>query len=79
MRPRTVVVSRVRGGATPNPDSAWVAQQARNLTMALQEEGRSPTLLIHDRDSKFTGPFDEVFRSEGRSGRPGLPLRTSMR
>jgi transposase InsO family protein len=21
--------------------------------------------LIHDRDSKFSGPFDEVFRSEG--------------
>jgi putative transposase len=53
------------GGATPNPDSGWVTQQARNLTMALQEEGRSPRFLIHDRDSKFTGPFDEVFRSEG--------------
>jgi putative transposase len=29
------------GGATPNPNSAWVAQQARNLAMALQEEGQS--------------------------------------
>lgn len=53
------------GGATPNPDSAWVTQQARNLAMVLQEEGRSPRFLIHDRDTKFTGPFDEVFRSEG--------------
>jgi putative transposase len=53
------------GGATPNPHSAWVAQQARNVAMALQEEGRSPRFLIHDRDTKFTGPFDEVFRSEG--------------
>jgi transposase InsO family protein len=53
------------GGATPNPDSAWVTQQARNLAMALKEEGRSPRFLIHDRDTKFTGPFDEVFRSEG--------------
>jgi hypothetical protein len=33
--------------------------------MALQEEGRSMRFLIHDRDTKFTGPFDEVFRSEG--------------
>ncbi len=57
---------RVRlGGATPNPDSAWVTQQARNLAMALQDEGRSPRLLIHDRDTKFSGSFDEVFRSEG--------------
>ncbi|MDP9343172.1 MAG: integrase core domain-containing protein [Actinomycetota bacterium] len=53
------------GGATPNPDSAWVTQQARNLAMALQEDGRSPKFLIHDRDTKFSGPFDEVFRSEG--------------
>jgi putative transposase len=52
-------------GATRNPDSAWVTQQARNLTMTLQEEGRSPRFLIHDRDTKFYGAFDEVFRSEG--------------
>jgi putative transposase len=55
------------GGVTSNPDSAWAIQQARNLAMALQDEGRSPTFLIHDRDSKFSGPFDEVLRSEGMS------------
>jgi transposase InsO family protein len=53
------------GGATANPDSAWVTQQARNLIMSLQEEGKSARFLIHDRDTKFSGPFDEVFRSEG--------------
>jgi putative transposase len=53
------------GGVTSNPDSAWVSQQARNLAMAFQEEGRSPRFLIHDRDTKFTSSFDEVFRSEG--------------
>jgi putative transposase len=53
------------GGATPKPDSAWVTQQARNLAIALREEGRSPKFLIHDRDSKFSGPFQEVFRTEG--------------
>jgi len=52
------------GGATANPDSAWVTQQARNLSMTLQEEGRSPRFLIHDRDTKFTGPFDEMLRSD---------------
>ena len=53
------------GGVTPNPDSAWVTQQARNLAMALQEEGHFPRFLIHDRDAKFTAPFEEVFRSAG--------------
>jgi hypothetical protein len=53
------------GGVTANPDSAWVTQQGRNLAMALQEEGWSPRFLIHDRDTKFTGPFDEVFLSGG--------------
>jgi putative transposase len=53
------------GGVTSHPDSAWVTQQGRNLAMALQDEGSSLRFLIHDRDTKFTGTFDEVFRSEG--------------
>jgi transposase InsO family protein len=52
-------------GATSTPDSAWVTQQARNLAMARRDEGRSLRFLIHDRDTKFSGSFDEVFRSEG--------------
>jgi putative transposase len=50
-------------GATTNPDSAWVTQQARNLAI----EGRLHDVgfLIRDRDTKFSGPFDEVFRTEG--------------
>ncbi len=57
---------RVRlGGVTSDPDSAWVTQQARNLAMTFLDEGPSPRFLIHDRDSKFIKPFDEVFRSEG--------------
>ncbi len=47
-----------------NPDGAWTAQQARNLLMQLGDDQRF-RLLIHDRDSKFGGGFDEVFRSEG--------------
>jgi transposase InsO family protein len=50
-------------GVTEHPDSAWVTQQARNLVIdgALDEA----TVLVHDRDSKYSGPFDEVFRTEG--------------
>lgn len=50
---------------TPNPDGAWVTQQARNLVMQLGEQTHSFGLLIHDRDTKFSRSFDEVFRSEG--------------
>jgi putative transposase len=50
---------------TPNPTGAWTAQQARNLLMALADRQQPLRLLIHDRDSKFGGSFDHVFRSEG--------------
>jgi hypothetical protein len=40
------------------------AQQARNLIMQLGDE-RPLRTLIHDRDSKFSGGFDEIFRCEG--------------
>jgi transposase InsO family protein len=50
-------------GCTPNPTGSWVSQQARNLGYTdLFERTR---FLIHDRDSKFSASFDEVFRSEG--------------
>ena len=47
-----------------NPDGRWVAQQARNLVMRLGDEQRF-RFLIHDRDTKFSHAFDEVFRTEG--------------
>jgi transposase len=52
-------------GLTGNPDGRWVAQQARNLLMQLDDEDARPRFLVRDRDSKFTRDFDEVFRSEG--------------
>jgi transposase InsO family protein len=50
-------------GVTRNPDSAWVTQQARNLAVGERFEGIR--FVIRDRDAKYAGPFDEVFRSEG--------------
>jgi transposase InsO family protein len=50
---------------TANPDGSWVTQQARNLAMQLGEHEPQFRLLIHDRDSKFSRAFDEIFRSEG--------------
>jgi putative transposase len=52
-------------GATANPDRTWVTQQARNLMLRLEEQGRRVRFLIRDRDAKFCRAFDDVFRSEG--------------
>ncbi len=50
--------------STSNPDGRWVAQQARNLLMHLADREQFFRFLLHDRDSKFSGAFDQVFHSE---------------
>jgi putative transposase len=52
-------------GCTANPAGTWVTQQARNFTFHLDERAQLLRFLIHDRDAKFCGPFDEVFATEG--------------
>ena len=52
-------------GCTARPDDAWATQQARNLSMALADAGNDFRFLIHDRDTKFTAAFDEVFGTDG--------------
>jgi transposase InsO family protein len=42
-----------------------VTQQARNVTSDLAERNVRPEFLIHDRDSKFSRSFDDVFCSAG--------------
>jgi transposase InsO family protein len=50
-------------GITAHPNGAWVAQQARNLTMT--RDITAARLLIRDRDTKFTRAFDAIFGAEG--------------
>ncbi len=51
-------------GCTEEPNSAWITQQARQLTWQLEDEraGLPPLrFLIHDRDTKFSRSFEAVF------------------
>ncbi|WP_227657720.1 integrase core domain-containing protein, partial [Candidatus Magnetaquicoccus inordinatus] len=50
---------------TYSPNSAWVTQQARNALMWCDEQNIKPEYLIRDADTKFSGTFKEVWKSEG--------------
>jgi transposase InsO family protein len=52
-------------GVTAHPTGSWVVQQARNLTLALEDRAHPVKFLLRDRDTKFTSSFDEVFRADG--------------
>lgn len=52
-------------GVTAHPNTAWVTQAARNVSVRLAEFGRPVRFLIRNRDSKFVADFDDVFRADG--------------
>jgi len=52
-------------GATRNPDSTFVTQQARNLAFDRDDAMTPVHYLVRDRDQKFSRSFDEVFKTEG--------------
>ena len=72
-------------GVTAHPSGSWVVQQARNLTMALEDRVTSRPVPHPRPGHQVHSSFDEVFRADGiriirtRSGLPGQHVRRTLR
>ena len=55
----------VWAACTGEPNGEWVTQQARNVLWQLADEATEVSLVLHDRDRKFTRGFDTVCEAEG--------------
>jgi len=60
----------VAAACTAEPNSAWVTQQARNLSWKLSEEGINVRVVVHDRDRKFRPKLRRRFRGRRRPSDP---------
>ncbi|HPS03569.1 MAG TPA: integrase core domain-containing protein [Candidatus Sumerlaeota bacterium] len=50
---------------TFHPNESWLAQQARNATIWLEDKGVDARFLIHDRDTKFSAQFKDFWKDAG--------------
>lgn len=46
-----------------HPGKAWVKQQAQAFLKHVEHTGLGATIVMHDRDTKFTASFDDVLKS----------------
>lgn len=66
---REVFVTR----STQHPDSAWVCQQTEWFHEQTKDREQKPTMIIHDRDVKFTQQFTRTVEKFGMKTNP-LPI-----
>jgi putative transposase len=65
-------------GLTPNPDRAWVLQQARNFPLHAADLPIKPTMLLRDNDQKFGPEFDATLEAEGVEVKKVGPLAPNL-
>ena len=61
MTTREVIVSE----STDHPNSAWVEKQAELFVDRTAGRDEKPSIVMHDKDSKFTQKFSEKLKSRG--------------
>jgi len=71
LKTREIVVSE----STEHPNSAWVTKQTDAFLDKTADRNRKPTILLHDRDTKFTKEFVDKLRSRGVAANP-LPVKS---
>ncbi len=52
-------------GITKHPNKEWIGKTAKSLRFLSENVGKGRSLLIRDRDTKFTREFDEIIGSHG--------------
>lgn len=58
---REVMVSE----STERPNSAWVCKQAKWFIEQTKDRPQKPTMLLHDRDNKYTKTFSKTIKKGG--------------
>ncbi len=61
METREVIVSE----STEHPNSAWVVEQTKDFLDQTMSREQKPSIVMHDRDTKFTKEFTEALDTKG--------------
>jgi putative transposase len=56
--------------STAHPDSAWVCKQTEWFAEQTKDREKPPTLIMHDRDVKFTKDFTKTVKNAGMKTNP---------
>ncbi|MBT5018498.1 MAG: transposase, partial [Planctomicrobium sp.] len=63
----------ISSSSTGHPNSAWVVDQTERFLSETEGRAKSPELIIHDRDTKFSKAFTQALENRGVRTNP-LPV-----
>ena len=66
LKTREVIVTE----STEHPDSAWVCKQTEWFAEKTKSREKKPTIILHDRDVKFTREFASTVKNAGMKTNP---------